>query len=111
MIYVGIDIAKLNHFAAAISSDGEVLIEPFKFTNDYDGFSLLISKLATLDQDSIVIGLESTAHYGDNLVRYLITMGFKVCVINPIKTSTMRKKTYAKRRLTKSTHLLSLKPL
>ena len=31
-IYVGIDIAKLNHFAAAISSDGEIIIEPFKFT-------------------------------------------------------------------------------
>ena len=31
MIYVGIDIAKLNHFASAISSDGEILIEPFKF--------------------------------------------------------------------------------
>ena len=30
MIYVGIDIAKLNHFAAVISSDGEILIEPFK---------------------------------------------------------------------------------
>ncbi len=27
MIYVGIDIAKLNHFAAAISSEGKVLIE------------------------------------------------------------------------------------
>ena len=26
MIYVGIDIAKLNHFASAISSDGEELI-------------------------------------------------------------------------------------
>ena len=34
MIYVGIDIAKLNHFASALSSDGEILIEPFKFTND-----------------------------------------------------------------------------
>ena len=36
MIYVGIDIAKLNHFASAISSDGEELIKPFKFTNDND---------------------------------------------------------------------------
>ena len=36
MIYVGIDIAKLNHYASAISSDGEVLLEPFKFTNDND---------------------------------------------------------------------------
>ena len=37
MIYVGIDIAKLNHFASALSSDGEILIEPFIFTNDNDG--------------------------------------------------------------------------
>lgn len=101
MIYVGIDIAKLNHFASAISSDGEVLIEPFKFSNDYDGFSLLISNLNTLDQNSIVIGLESTAHYGDNLVRYLITLGFKVCVLNPIKTSIMRKNNVRKTKTDK----------
>lgn len=48
MIYVGIDIAKLNHFASAISSDGEILMEPFKFTNDGDGFSLLESNLASI---------------------------------------------------------------
>ena len=57
MIYVGIDIAKLNHFASAISSDGEELIKPFKFTNDNDGFQLLLSKLDPLDKDSIIIGL------------------------------------------------------
>ena len=91
MIYVGIDIAKLNHFAAAISSDGEILIEPFKFTNDYDGFYLLLSKLAPLDQNSIIIGLESAAHYGDNLVRYLVAEFYQVCVLNPIKTCQMRK--------------------
>ncbi len=51
MVYVGIDIAKLNHFTAAISSDGEILIEPFKFTNDYDCFYLLLSNLAPLDQN------------------------------------------------------------
>ena len=61
-IFVGIDIAKLNHFAAAISSDGEILIEPFKFTNDADGFQLLVSKLDSFDKNSIIIGLESTAH-------------------------------------------------
>ena len=101
MIYVGIDIAKLNHFASAISSDGEVLIEPFKFSNDYYGFSLLVSNLIALDQNSIVIGLESTAHYGDNLVRYLITLGFKVCVLNPIKTSIMRKNNVRKTKTDK----------
>ena len=84
-IFVGIDIAKLNHFAAAISSDGEILIEPFKFSNNYDGFYLLLSHLAPLDQNSIIIGLESTAHYGDNLVRYLVAEFYQVCVLNSIK--------------------------
>ena len=101
MIYVGIDIAKLNHFASAISSEGEILIDPFKFTNDYDGFYLLLSKLAPLDQNSIIIGLESTAHYGDNLVRFLISKDFNVCVLNPIKTSVMRKNNIRKTKTDK----------
>jgi transposase len=103
MIYVGIDIAKLNHFASAISSDGEILMEPFKFTNDGDGFSLLESNLASIcdDKDSIIIGLESTAHYGDNLVRYLVASFYKVCVLNPIKTSTMRKNNIRKTKTDK----------
>lgn len=101
MIYVGIDIAKLNHFASAISSDGEVLIEPFKFTNDGDGFHLLISKLDSFEQNNIIIGLESTAHYGDNLIRYLVANSFKVCVLNPIKTSTMRKNNIRKTKTDK----------
>ena len=95
MIYVGIDIAKLNHFASIISSDGEVLVEPFKFSNDSGGFRLLLSKL---DPDSLVIGLESTAHYGNNLVEFLVSRHFHVCVINPIQTSAMRKKTFARQK-------------
>lgn len=101
MIYVGIDIAKLYHFASAVSSDGEILIEPFKFSNDFDGFYLLLSKLAPLDQHSIIIGLESTAHYGDNLVRFLIRKDFNVCVLNPIKTSSIRKNNVRKTKTDK----------
>lgn len=101
MIYVGVDIAKLNHFASALSSDGEVLIEPFKFTNDRDGFDLLESKLESFEKDSILIGLESTAHYGDNLVRYFVADSYNVCVINPIQTSTMRKNNIRKTKTDK----------
>ena len=80
MIYVGIDIAKLNHFAVAISSEGKILIEPFKFTSDYDGFYLLLSNLAPFDQNSIIIGLESTAHYGTTLFGFLSAKILK-CVL------------------------------
>ena len=42
MIYVGIDIAKQNHVASAMSADGEIIFEPFGFTNDNSGFQKLI---------------------------------------------------------------------
>ena len=101
MIFVGVDIAKLNHFASAISSDGEIILETFKFTNDADGFQLLSSKLECFDKNSIIIGLESTAHYGDNLVRYLVGSKFNVCVINPLQTSSMRKNNIRKTKTDK----------
>ncbi len=100
-IFVGIDIAKLNHFAAAVSSDGEIILEPFKFTNDADGFLLLVSKLESFDKNSIIIGLESTAHYGDNLVRYLVAESYQVCVLNPIKTCQVRKNNIRKTKTDK----------
>lgn len=78
-IYVGINIAKFNHFAVAISSNGEIIIEPFKFTNDANGFQLLVSKLESFDKNNLIIVLESTAHYVDNLVRYPVTELYQVC--------------------------------
>ena len=76
-------------------------IEPFKFTNDADGFQLLVSKLESFDKNSIIIGLESTAHYGDNLVRYLVAEFYQVCVLNPIKTCQMRKNNVRKTKTDK----------
>ena len=92
MIYAGIDIAKLNHFASVVSSDGEVLVEPFKFSNDFEGFRSLSLVLDKYDRDQLLIGLESTAHYGNNLVEFLFAKGYHFCVLNPIQTSVMRKK-------------------
>ena len=111
MIYVGIDIAKLNHFASAISSDGEVLIQPFKFTNDGDGFQLLVSHLDSFEKASLIIGLESTAHYGNNLVKYLVAAGYQVCVINPIQTASLRKTNIRKTKTDKVDTFLIAKHL
>ena len=103
MIYVGIDVAKLNHFASATSSDGRELMKPFKFTNDGDGFQMLDSRLSALSHEdgSIIIGLKSTAHYGDNFVRYLVACNYNVCVLIPIKTSVMRKDNIRKTKTNK----------
>jgi transposase len=51
-----------------MSSDGEVLIEPFKFSNDADGFNLLLTKLKEFNQSNVIVVLKSTAHYSDTLI-------------------------------------------
>lgn len=92
MIKVGIDIAKLNHYAAIIDySTGEVIEQPFLVTNNKAGFELLLSKINSFDKNEVLIGLESTAHYGDNLISYFHELGFKIGIINPIQTATLRK--------------------
>ena len=91
MNYVGIDIAKQTHFASIMNSDGEVLVEPFPFSNDYAGFQKLLKHLSSFSQDDILIGMESTAHYAENLTSFLFTRGFHICIINPIQTSSLRK--------------------
>ena len=97
MIYVGVDIAKLNHFSSAISSDDEVLIESFKFTNNANGFQMLVSKLISFNAEpnSSIIGLESTAHYDDNLFRYLVTENFQVCVEPHQATDSAKNSAYS----------------
>ena len=63
--------------------------------------TLMASKLESFDKASTIIGLESTAHYGDNLVRYLVAGLYKVCVLNSIKTSQMRKNNIRKTKTDK----------
>lgn len=76
MIYVGIDVAKTTHFAAVMNSDGVVLVEPFAFDNDAPGFSKLISKIASFPQEQIIIGLESTGIYSENLICFLFDIPY-----------------------------------
>ncbi len=111
MIYVGIDIAKKNHFASVLSSDGEVLVEPFEFSNDDDGFNRLISNLDSFEKNNLIIGLESTAHYGNNLVHFLYSLHYKVCVINPIQVSSMRKNNIRKTKTDKVDTYLIVKTM
>ena len=91
MIYVGIDIAKQKHFASVMNSDGEILITPFDFTNDYSGFQKLLLNLSIFPKENTLIGMESTAHYAENLTCFLFSRAFNVCIINPIQTASLRK--------------------
>lgn len=111
MVYVGIDIAKQKHFAAAMTADGEVLVDPFGFSNDSDGFHLLLSKLSSFDRSNLLVGLESTSHYGENLVCFLYDLGYAIVVINPIQTATLRKTGIRKTKTDKVDTFLIIKSM
>lgn len=111
MIFVGIDIAKNTHWASAMNSDGEILLEPFSFQNNNEGFLKFISKLSNFDKQKMLIGLESTAHYGENIISYLFSLDYKIGVINPIQTSNLRKSNIRKTKNDKVDTFIIIKSL
>ena len=111
MIYVGIDIAKNTHWASAMDSDGEILLEPFSFQNNNEGFQKFISKLSSFDKQKMLIGLESTAHYGENIISYLFNLDYKIGIINPIQTSNLRKSNIRKTKNDKVDTFIIIKSL
>lgn len=111
MFYVGIDIAKQKHYASIMNSDGEIPVEPFAFTNDYSGFHKLLSHLEHYPQKETFIGMESTAHYAENLTCFLYTRGYQVCIINPIQTASLRKSNIRKTKTDSVDTFLIIKAL
>lgn len=105
------DVAKETHVAAAMDSDGVVLLDPFAFQNDHEGFQLLKAKLETLDKNDLLIGLESTAHYAENLIFFLQAQGYRLAVINPVQTAAVRKTGIRKTKTDKIDSLLICKTL
>lgn len=88
MVYIGIDIAKFKHFASVVSSDGEVIVKPFPFENSREGFMKLVEEIENFHD--CLIGLESTGHYAENLIFFLYQRGYKIGLINPIQTDSLR---------------------
>lgn len=91
MNYISIDVAKFDHWISVTNSDGEVLLKPFKISNNRNGFELLLSQIESFKKPRHIVGLEATGHYGDNLIRFLLDHDYQVGLINPISTDARRK--------------------
>ena len=59
----------------------------------------------------MIIGLESTGIYSENLICFLFDSGYKLAVINPIQTATLRKTNIRKTKTDKVDTLLIIKSL
>lgn len=93
MFYIGVDIAKNNHEASIIDSNGKLVSESFSFSNSIRGlekFQKFISSFS-IDSNNCIIGMEATGHYWLSLYSFLIDLGFSSVVINPIQSDAFRK--------------------
>ncbi len=85
-LYVGIDVASEKHNCCMLDDKERILCE-FSFSNNADGFSLLLGKLQHPAIPVGVkrhIGLEATGVYGENLTEFLRRNGFEVTTFNPL---------------------------
>lgn len=90
MIFVGIDIAKNFHYASVVDSELNTLIKPFKFTNDQPGFDLFLNIISKFNKDDLLIGLEATGNFGDNLITFLFNKDYQIGRINPLQSDSLR---------------------
>lgn len=84
MYYVGLDVSLEKHDCCILDAKLKT-ISSFIVPNHSAGFTLLDDTLASLAcSDEIVIGLEATGIYGDNLIDFLRRKGYDVHTINPL---------------------------
>ncbi len=84
MRFVGIDIASESHVVASVSEDPAVLLKPLSFKQDSEAYALLWEKLG--GPRGTLGTLEATGHDWKNLFAALVTRGFSVALINPLRS-------------------------
>lgn len=80
MNYIGIDISKYKHDCFIAT---ETVNHQFSFENSQLGFSELLGHFKPLIKQEMIIGLEATGHYGENLKSFLTFHGYSFMEINP----------------------------
>jgi transposase len=83
MRFVGIDIASETHFVASVAQDGTPLLRPTSFHEDNEGYEKLRSLLGSPAETLVV--MEATGHYWQNVFAVLVSDGFAVVVVNPLR--------------------------
>jgi len=84
MRFVGIDIASETHVVAAVDVDGQVVLKATPFAEDAGGYQRLLALLGP--PDGCQVAMEATGHYWQNLFAALATAGFRVALLNPVRT-------------------------
>jgi transposase len=85
---VGIDIGSEICCFTVLTPQKQVVVKPTELANTASGFACLQEKIAQLGvaPEQIVVGLEATSRYGENLFQFLQRQGYHLCLLHPRQT-------------------------
>ena len=92
MHYLGIDVSKSTSRFVILDDQGERFTKAFSLQNDRSNFQKLLERLKELNisKEQLLVGIEATGIWWENLYSYLTQAGFKVIVLNPHQTNKFR---------------------
>lgn len=92
MNYLGIDVSKASSRYVFLDNDGEKAAKPFTFDNNHESFTQLLERFKELNlqPDNLIVGIEATGIWWENIYCFLTEQKFKVIVLNPHQTNKFR---------------------
>lgn len=94
VLVAAIDGGKKSHKALIADGFGEIIVDTFEFSNDLAGAIRFTDEVndasRRVDAFKVIVGLESTGHYSENLVVYLLENGFDVRQVNSMAVGRER---------------------
>lgn len=84
MRFAGIDIAAETHFVAVVDDASGTVVKPTSFTEDASGYEKLLGLLGA--PGDVLVAMEATGHYWQNLFAALAAAGYGVALLNPLRT-------------------------
>lgn len=85
---VGLDVGSATCLVAVLTPDKRGVRKPFEIANTGDGFTRLDQQLAQLGctPAEILIGLEATGRYWENVYYFLQQRGYRLVLLHPAQT-------------------------
>ena len=84
MRFAGIDIAAETHFVAVVDEGSGTVVKPTRFTEDATGYEKLFGLVG--GPGDVLVAMEATGHYWQNLFAALAAAGYAVALLNPLRT-------------------------
>jgi len=101
ILCVSIDISKYFHVVMIHNGLGEIVLQPFEvgiYRSDFDQLCQAIAQARVKTQAQVVlVGMEPTSHYFENLARHLLTFGQPVKLINSFSVKQNREQQLMRR--------------